>query len=86
MTNISSSGVYVATGMRLRPYSVVYLTPMHPGRGNAGAHAAACVVRSAADGIGLEWCDEHAGTFDVQQLFAVGAEAVARLSPAELQN
>jgi len=58
LLNISVTGAYMETTMRLRRLSLVYLEPAAPlsSRGRLG-RIAASVVRLDKAGVGLEWSD-----------------------------
>jgi len=60
LINLSTTGAFLRTPVRLRPLSLVYLEPRLAGGGAwplPRESVAACVVWRSALGAGLEWCD-----------------------------
>ena len=71
MQDVSHSGAFILTCARIRPLMLVEieLGRASPGGGRGGGRIPAFVVRNAADGVGVEWC-EYAPV-GIQGLFAV---------------
>jgi len=60
LLNLSTTGAFLRTPLRLRILSLVYLEPRLAGGGAwplPHEPVAACVVWRSALGVGLEWCD-----------------------------
>jgi hypothetical protein len=55
--NVSSTGAYLETSVKLRVCSLVHLEPADTAPPGA-ARTAAIVVRRTPAGVGLEWCEK----------------------------
>ena len=86
MLNISSSGAYLETTVRLRPLSLVYLQPDCAGSWEeSGDRIAASVVRQDANGVGLEWSDAGAQTMSIVIRLGVPIPVTEERPPSHLQ-
>jgi len=78
VTDISTSGVFIQTNLQvplLARISVEIPTPTRDG--TVTLHVSGCVVRKAARGVGIEWCET--APFAVHELVALpGMRAPAR--------
>jgi hypothetical protein len=74
VTNISATGAFLETQAALRLLSIVYLEPADPDLAeSARGRIAATVVRRAATGVGLKWCEFAADTTKVYARLLAGA-------------
>jgi hypothetical protein len=61
MLNISATGAFLATELRLRPLSLIQLEPAAAGSSDGDSpRFAASVVRQDSNGVGIEWCESSA--------------------------
>ena len=78
VTDISATGAFLETQAALRLLSILYLEPAEPDlAGSARGRIAATVVRRAATGVGLKWCEFAADTTRVYARLAAGANECA---------
>ncbi len=76
MSNLSLTGAYLETDVRLRPLSIVFLEPAWSSASPGfDCSVAASVIRIDAGGLGLEWLDDSAYA-RIQQLFRARTELV----------
>jgi hypothetical protein len=82
VVNVSLTGAYLETSVRLRLRSLVYLAPVLPDNfAQGGKRVAAIVVRHDGLGVGVEWSEALAKGVHIDLLLAMladrGIEAVA---------
>ena len=82
LQDVSHSGAFIVTCARINPLMLVEVELGHgsPGGGRGGCRIPAFVVRNAADGVGVEWCEYAPAGIEV--LFAVSAGTLPSRSAA----
>jgi hypothetical protein len=72
VVNVSLTGAFMETRVRLRLLSLIYLQPFGPvSDGDQRYRLVASVVRQTPLGVGLEWCDSTVSAQAYAQLNAV---------------
>ena len=60
LRNVSSSGAFLETALSLPQYSrITLVVSRHAGSADRELETQASVVRKAADGVGIEWCESE---------------------------